>query len=155
MHSDSFCFRNKWIQINHIIFTIKVGVLTEMKGNKWTFSAFHLIKRNDFFVLLPSVCKYRKYRVVFTAPSSPHPPIPLLNKPSSSSSSHSPTFYLCCTWEMRGGWEGRWMKQGAENEREGGGEKRARLGKNALWLDLKVCGISFSERGELHLLQIL
>lgn len=36
---------------------------------------------------------------------------------------------------------------------EGGAESK--IGKNALWLDLKVCGISFSERGELHLLQIL
>lgn len=68
---------------------------------------------------------------VFAAPpSSSHPPFPLLNKPSSSSSSHSATFYLCCTWEMRGGWERRWMKWGVENEKEcvcgvGG----ARLGK--------------------------
>lgn len=87
-------------------------------------------------------------------PSSSHPPFPLPNKPSSSSSSHSATFYLCCTWEIRGGWERRWMKQGVETERERGKEE-SKIGKNALWLDLKVCGISFSERGELHLLQIL
>lgn len=68
------------------------------------------------------------FKTIFAAPPSSHPPVPFLNKPSSSSSSHSPTFYLCCTWEMRGGWERRWMKQGVGNERE---EKtrRARLGK--------------------------
>lgn len=38
---------------------------------------------------------------------------------------------------------------------KGGGGAESKIGKNALWLDLKVCGISFSERGELHLLQIL
>lgn len=47
-------------------------------------------------------------------------------------------------------WNGEWGMKGS-----GGGEEESKIGKNALWLDLKVCGISFSERGELHLLQIL
>lgn len=80
----------------------------------------------------PNICAQLQkitFNHVFTAQSSPHPPIPLLNKPSSSSSSHSPTFYLCCTWEMRGGWEGRWMKQGVGNEREGGTRREQDWGK--------------------------
>lgn len=95
-----------------------------------------------------------------TNPSSSHPPFAILNKPSSSSSSHSTTFYLCCTWEMRerGGMGAKMNETGSgewKRAEGGGGREESKIGKNALWLDLKVCGISFSERGELHLLQIL
>lgn len=99
--------------------------------------------------------------VARTNPSSSRPPFAILNKPSSSSSSHSTTFYLCCTWEMRerGGGMGAKMNETGSGEWKraegGGGREESKIGKNALWLDLKVCGISFSERGELHLLQIL
>lgn len=98
--------------------------------------------------------------VARTNPSSSHPPFAILNKPSSSSSSHSTTFYLCCTWEMRerGGMGAKMNETGSgewKRAEGGGGREESKIGKNALWLDLKVCGISFSERGELHLLQIL
>lgn len=52
-----------------------------------------------------------------------------------------------------GEWKG--AEDGAVVGGEGWGGAESKIGKNALWLDLKVCGISFSERGELHLLQIL
>lgn len=90
-----------------------------------------------------------KHPLILPFHSRINPPLhhPLILRPS--------TYVAHEKWE--GGWERRWMKRGAENEREwgGGGGEKSKIGKNALWLDLKVCGISFSERGELHLLQIL
>ena len=97
----------------------------------------------------PSPTTSHKHPLILPFHSWINPPLhhPLILQPS--------TYVAHEKWE--GGWERRWMKQGAENERKwgGGGEEKSKIGKNALWLDLKVCGISFSKRGELHLLQIL
>lgn len=102
----------------------------------------------DVFLQLAFSQPPHKHPLILPFHSWINPPLhhPLILRPS--------TYVAHEKWE--GGWERRWMKQGAENEREWGrrGEK-SKIGKNALWLDLKVCGISFSERGELHLLQIL
>lgn len=88
---------------------------------------------------------------VFSQPHHPlihswiNPPLhhPLILRPSTCVAHEK--------WEGDGRedeWNREWGMKGREKE-------KSKIGKNALWLDLKVCGISFSERGELHLLQIL
>lgn len=50
---------------------------------------------------------------VFAALSSPHPPIPLLNKPSSSSSSHSPDLLLMLHMRNERGMGGKMNETGS------------------------------------------
>lgn len=94
---------------------------------------------------------------VFTAPSSPHSPIPLLNKTLLFIILSFPDLLLMLHMRNERGMGGKMNETGSGEWKRGGwgGGEESKIGKNALWLDLKVCGISFSERGELHLLQIL
>lgn len=71
---------------------------------------------------------------------------------------HHPLIPRPSTYVAHEKWEGdgRQDEWNEECGMKGRGEgEESKIGKNALWLDLKVCGISFSERVELHLLQIL
>lgn len=152
------CIRNTQRQVSRIsLFYVHIAVNDS--------PCFSLLQSNQnvFFFCFLHRCGSAILNCISVArnnPSSSHPPFAILNKPSSSSSSHSTTFYLCCTWEMRerGGMGAKMNEMGSgewKRAEGGGGREESKIGKNALWLDLKVCGISFSERGELHLLQIL
>lgn len=139
------CIRNTRTQVSRIsLFYMHIAVndspcssLLQSNLNFFFFCCFFLHRRGSAILNCISAAR--------TNPSSSHPPFAILNKPSSLSSSHSTTFYLCCTWEMRerGGdgsqdeWNGEWgMKEsrGWRGERrEQDWEKCPLTGFKSLW----------------------
>lgn len=135
MHHWTIGYMLHCFQVEHVE-DGQLRVLLPKEKKEWYFC-----KQRAFLFLTQKQFQNRKdfrfgpadvfLQLAFSQPPHNHPPFPLLNKPSSSSSSHSTTFYLCCTWEMRGGMGAKMNETGSGEWKGvgGGGERRARLGK--------------------------
>lgn len=111
-----------WLRINQVLFFLQFFTCTMSRMCIFPFDAKQSENVHcqplDFFqenVILTGV---------FAALSSPHPPIPLLNKPSSSSSSHFPDLLLMLHMRNERGMGGKMNETGSGEWKGGVGGRR-------------------------------